>query len=50
MTTFWMAVLGAALLFALFGLVRQRDCGGRCSGCSSACAHFKDGEDDDGTR
>ena len=46
MTMFWSAVVGAAILFALFALVPQRACGGRCSGCSNSCAHFREEEDD----
>ncbi len=38
MISFWTAIGATALLFVLAGLVRQRDGGGRCSGCSSGCS------------
>ena len=46
MISFWTAIGATALLFVLAGLVRQRDGGGRCSGCSSGCAHHTKEEHD----
>jgi hypothetical protein len=45
MTTI-LAIGMTALLFALFGLVRPRNCGGQCGGCNHSCAHYT-GEDSD---
>ena len=46
MSPVWTSIGLAAVLFALFGLVRQRDCGGRCGGCGSGCAHYRKEEND----
>jgi len=40
MTTLY-TMLGLALLFGLFGLVRHRDCGGNCGSCGSETCDSK---------
>lgn len=42
-----LAIGTTALLFALFGLVRQRGCGGHCGGCSNSCSHYTGEHHDD---
>lgn len=46
MIAFWTSLGAVALLFALAGLVRERDCGGGCAGCSGGCAHYNKEEND----
>lgn len=39
-----LAVVIAAALFALFGVIKYRGCTGHCAGCSGSCGRFQ--EDD----